>query len=155
MALALVSCGAKVAFLTPSHIDALLPFLAHVTAGPKGRNRFSVYCAAPTTDPAPQLRHLVCCGEALSAATVGRFYATFHSAAIHNLYGPTEGSMTWFPCPRGCEEVLIGKPISNTVVLVVDEDLKPVSPTLTLTLTLTLTPPSTGAPPYSSYAITE
>ena len=78
------------------------------------------------------LRHVVCCGEALSSATVARFYAQLagmgnRGVEIHNLYGPTEGSMTWHRCARTAgAEVLIGSPIDNTTVLLVDERMRPV-----------------------------
>ncbi|EOD33236.1 hypothetical protein EMIHUDRAFT_63439, partial [Emiliania huxleyi CCMP1516] len=74
-----------------------------------------------------KLRSVVCCGEALSAATVGRFHEALRGkATIDNVYGPTEGSMTHYRCPHGvASEPLIGRPISNTVVLVMDAELRP------------------------------
>ena len=90
----------SVAFLVPSHLDMLLPSL-HSTKT----------C---------HLRNVVCCGEVLLPLTVERFYAAaaakFRTATLHNLYGPTEGSMTHHVCKRGAAEVLIGGPIDNTTV---------------------------------------
>ena len=122
MANALSTIGVSVAFLTPSHFDAILPVLSASTASSGGVPAVcSQLCGGGSTkahrSPLPELRHVVCCGEALSASTVRRFYEVFTSAQIHNLYGPTEGSMTWFPCGRGCDEVHIGKAIGNTVVV--------------------------------------
>jgi non-ribosomal peptide synthetase component F len=81
-------------FLVPSHLNMLLPALRSV-------------------DGAWKLRHVVCCGEALLPSTVDAFYdavasrseqaATPASAAtrLHNVYGPTEASMTQHVCVRG------------------------------------------------------
>lgn len=73
------------------------------------------------------LRHIVLCGEALSVGTVRNFHARLgKTCELHNLYGPTEGSMTWFVVGAGCEDVLIGKPIENTAVVLVDPQYEPV-----------------------------
>ena len=66
---------------------------------------------------------------------------------VHNVYGPTEASMTWCACntpgwnnsvdgslcpahhrykvPLNAAEILIGSAISNTVVLLLDENMEP------------------------------
>jgi hypothetical protein len=120
MAAALVTSRAKVAFLTPSHVDALLPSLTGTDGGGASGGgccprRSRTDATSGLASGAPHLRHVVCCGEALAIATVTRFYDALISSELHNLYGPTEGSMTWFACPRGCVQMLVGKPISNTV----------------------------------------
>ena len=132
---ALVEAGATVVCLVPSHLAALLGAmeegLAHGTHG-----------ALRT------LRHVICCGEALSLSTVKLFHRAVLSATaltltnakdtqsgtgttkadceLHNLYGPTEGSMTHSRCLASDMAVSIGKPIGNTVVLLVDRDMRPV-----------------------------
>jgi len=135
--------AAHVAFLTPSHLTAIMGSLS-------GEGASCAHCcslvrprrAAPAgtrtrTLPAsrhgkggstalPGLHHAICCGEVLSIGTADRFHALLPSAELHNLYGPTEGSMTWFPVPQGTGEVLIGKPISNTTVLLLDPSRRPV-----------------------------
>jgi len=69
------------------------------------------------------LRHVIACGEVLSAETATAFAHVMPHASLHNLYGPTEGSMTWRTCqpddpPRA--DVLIGRPIDNTFVFLLD-----------------------------------
>ena len=60
---------------------------------------------------------------------MAKVYAAVPSGLeVHNVYGPTEGSMTWYRCPRGpLREVLIGCAVGNTTVLLLDEDLQPVA----------------------------
>ena len=106
----------QVLFLIPSHLDALLPHLAQRQRGWRGTGR----SAAST------LRHIVCCGEALRPETVRRTLGALPAGVrLHNLYGPTEGSMTWEPCddPQATE-VLIGHSIDDTVVVLLDENLQ-------------------------------
>jgi amino acid adenylation domain-containing protein len=85
------------------------------------------------TERLPSLEHIICCGEALQASVCQLFYAQQPTARLHNLYGPTEGSMTYFRCPvpdanhREIEyEVLIGRPIDNTSVFLLDDEQNPV-----------------------------
>ena len=153
----LVEHRVSVCFLIPSHVDALLDPLADAAAHagtclgkvlpsaclPSRRKGNDIAVAEASDGPstpgakpdataAVALRHVVCCGEALSSATVARFYAQMagmgnRGVEIHNLYGPTEGSMTWHRCARTAgAEVLIGSPIDNTTVLLVDERMRPV-----------------------------
>ena len=53
---------------------------------------------------------------------MAKVYAAVPSGLeVHNVYGPTEGSMTWYRCPRGpLREVLIGCAVGNTTVLLLD-----------------------------------
>ena len=153
----LVEHRVSVCFLIPSHVDAILDPLADAAAHagtclgkvlpsaclPSRRKGNAIAVAEASDGPstpgakpdataAVALRHVVCCGEALSSATVARFYAQMagmgnRGVEIHNLYGPTEGSMTWHRCARTAgAEVLIGSPIDNTTVLLVDERMRPV-----------------------------
>jgi non-ribosomal peptide synthetase component F len=88
-------------FLVPSHLDMLL----HVLRADKGPWR---------------LRHVICCGEALLPSTVDKFHEAVASRVVptdlHNVYGPTEASMTHHVCVQSAPEVLIGGPIDNTTV---------------------------------------
>ena len=116
LARSLVDHRAAVVFLIPSHLDALLPHLPQ----PFGR----LGCGRTRLT----LRHIVCCGEALRPETVARMHSRLHGRVqLHNLYGPTEGSMTWEKCedaqPR---EVLIGRSIDDTVVVLLDVHLRAV-----------------------------
>ena len=104
-ALAVAVAPCAVLFLVPSHLNMLLPSLRGVTRD-------------------LGLRHVVCCGEALLPRTVESFYATVAATArppqLHNVYGPTEASMTHQTCLRGTPEVLIGEPIHNTTIWLLD-----------------------------------
>ena len=79
----------------------------------------------------PDLRRVLVSGEALPAGLCRRFLDTC-GAALHNLYGPTEAAIdvsSW-ECPRPLagEAVPIGRPVDNTVLHVLDEQLRPVPP---------------------------
>jgi amino acid adenylation domain-containing protein/non-ribosomal peptide synthase protein (TIGR01720 family) len=75
------------------------------------------------------LRRVFCGGEALTPELQEKFFARM-DAELHNLYGPTETSIdaTFRTCtaeeePRG---VLIGRPISNIRVYLLNSQLEPV-----------------------------
>ncbi|WP_431873288.1 amino acid adenylation domain-containing protein [Amycolatopsis sacchari] len=81
--------------------------------------------------PLPALRHVFCSGEALSAA-LARQALDRWPAQLHNLYGPTEAAIdvTFWDVPPGLAPsgpVLIGHPVDNTVLAVID-DGAPVTP---------------------------
>lgn len=71
----------------------------------------------------PTLRHVICSGEALPVDTVNQF-CRLSDAEIHNLYGPTEASVdvTHWTCERvePGPTVPIGRPIANTITVVLD-----------------------------------
>ena len=73
------------------------------------------------------LRELICSGEALEPQVV-RECAAKLSARMHNLYGPTEVAVdvSFWECAANSDRVLIGRPISNTRLYVLDEWLEPV-----------------------------
>src|SRR5229473_444132 len=69
------------------------------------------------------LRQVICSGEALSANLVERFHLQY-VARLYNLYGPTEAAVdvTFWECPREKETstVVIGRPIANTKIYILD-----------------------------------
>ncbi|MEL7229944.1 MAG: amino acid adenylation domain-containing protein [Pseudomonadota bacterium] len=72
------------------------------------------------------IKKLFCSGEALPYATVQAFYGKANGVAeVHNLYGPTEAAVdvSYYHCPRdGADPVIpIGRPVTNTSLLVLDE----------------------------------
>jgi amino acid adenylation domain-containing protein len=75
------------------------------------------------------LRDVICSGEALSYDLQERFFSRL-DARLHNLYGPTEAAVdvTYWECQRGGKErvVPIGRPVANTQIHVLDEELRPV-----------------------------
>ena len=101
-ALAPLVAPCAVLFLVPSHLNMLLSSLKSV----------------PVADL--QLRHVVCCGEALLSSTADALLAEVAARGqglqLHNVYGPTEASMTHHVCLGSGAEVTIGGPIDNTTV---------------------------------------
>ncbi|WP_051287460.1 non-ribosomal peptide synthetase [Paenibacillus taiwanensis] len=93
-------------------------FLAHLEHNPQARNRLA------------SLRYVFTSGEALKAEHVERFkqLVTVHSnAALINLYGPTEAAIdvTYYECSQWEGTLVpIGKPIYNTELYVVNEQLQ-------------------------------
>jgi len=70
----------------------------------------------------PDLRDVLCCGEALPPEVVNEFYEKFPEARLHNLYGPTEATIfiTYWNCERNVKQVPIGRPVSNTECYILD-----------------------------------
>ncbi|KAJ8600341.1 hypothetical protein CTAYLR_000663 [Chrysophaeum taylorii] len=68
--------------------------------------------------------HVFSAGEALRGTHVKACGLLFPSAVVTNLYGPTEGDMTYFSVPKNWtgDVVPAGFPISNSQVLVLDGD---------------------------------
>jgi acyl carrier protein len=74
------------------------------------------------------IRYLFCSGEALGLAQVRKAHTLLPNAAVHNLYGPTEASidvLSYDCSAKDIAAVLIGRPISNTAVYVLDGNNKP------------------------------
>lgn len=76
------------------------------------------------------LKHVFCGGEALLPEVVRLFFKRF-SIKLHNLYGPTETtidatSITFKNAKSVTNAILIGKPINNTTVYVLDRYHAPV-----------------------------
>ena len=72
------------------------------------------------------IKYLFCSGEALGVSLVNRCKEVLPDIEIHNLYGPTEASIDVlsYECnEKGLERVLIGKPIDNMVVYILDKNL--------------------------------
>jgi amino acid adenylation domain-containing protein len=88
-----------------------------------------VFLEQTTLSDCPNLRLVVCSGEALSVDLQERFFARFN-AELHNLYGPTEASIdaTSWACERRSDlrSVPIGRPIANTQIYILDSHLQPV-----------------------------
>src|ERR1044072_4223718 len=69
-------------------------------------------------------------GEALAESLQDRFYERLSWAKLINLYGPTEAAIDgrYYVCERGRQrnKILIGRPISNVQLYVLDEEQQPV-----------------------------
>jgi amino acid adenylation domain-containing protein len=73
------------------------------------------------------LKRVMCSGEALSLELKDKFFFKF-DCELHDLYGPTEASVevTWWECRKdGLRTVPIGRPIANTRMYVLDEEMQP------------------------------
>lgn len=85
---------------------------------------------AGTSDlPLPDLRGIICSGEALEPATVRQTFQRFPKTEIHNLYGPTEASIdvTAWTCRKEDSkrsQIPIGYPIANTRILILNDSLQ-------------------------------
>ncbi|OUL24268.1 hypothetical protein BV372_28980, partial [Nostoc sp. T09] len=77
------------------------------------------------------LRHVTSGGEALSIELVERFFERLKlDNVLVNCYGPTEAAIdaTFWRCQSGTDYIFapIGRPIANTQIHILDEDLQPV-----------------------------
>ncbi|MEH2114379.1 amino acid adenylation domain-containing protein [Nostoc sp.] len=75
------------------------------------------------------LKRVICSGEALPKELQESFFACL-GCQLHNLYGPTEAAIdvTFWECQpeSNLKTVPIGRPISNTQIYILDQNLQPV-----------------------------
>ncbi|WP_136669438.1 amino acid adenylation domain-containing protein, partial [Flavobacterium sp. H122] len=88
-----------------------------------------IYLQTANHDTCQSLKHIVCSGEELPVETVKSCKLSYPQTRIHNLYGPTEAAidvtaidLTEVDVEK--EGVSIGKPIANTRIYIVDENLQ-------------------------------
>jgi amino acid adenylation domain-containing protein len=88
-----------------------------------------IFLGEPDLARCTTLRYVFCSGEALSVDLQQRYFAHLH-AELHNLYGPTEAAIdvTAWACTAdsALNTVPIGSPISNTQIILLDQDGVPV-----------------------------
>jgi len=86
-------------------------------------NAFASYCKLENRTEFPGLRYVMCSGESLKAQYVQQYYEAFSTPGkLINLYGPTEATVDVTSYECGPErDVLIGKPIDNIRLYIVDE----------------------------------
>jgi len=88
-----------------------------------------IFLLAKDVEKCTSLRQVVCSGEALTIELQKRFFAKL-DAELHNLYGPTEAAVdvTYWECRResGLSTVPIGRPVANTQIYVLDDNMQPV-----------------------------
>lgn len=67
-------------------------------------------------------REIVTCGEALNPSLAQKMFSRFHHCSLTNLYGPTEGEMTYWDVPNGRSilRVSAGAPIHGSKVVLAD-----------------------------------
>ncbi|HEX7865265.1 MAG TPA: amino acid adenylation domain-containing protein [Variovorax sp.] len=76
-----------------------------------------------------KLKHIICGGEAMPAATQKEALQRLSGATLQNLYGPTETTIhvtQWTCRDDGSSQVPIGRPISDTQAYVLDGSLNEV-----------------------------
>lgn len=73
------------------------------------------------------LKRVLCSGEELSLRQVSLFRDKLDHAELHNLYGPTEAAIdvSCWTVPAKPEKISIGKPVANTSIYILDEQLEP------------------------------
>lgn len=76
------------------------------------------------------LRLVVCSGEAMTPALVQKFFDRLGptGAELYNLYGPTEAAVdvTYWRCVPDMEGLVpIGRPVSNTTIHILDDEMSP------------------------------
>ncbi|MEM9087119.1 MAG: amino acid adenylation domain-containing protein [Cyanobacteria bacterium P01_F01_bin.53] len=88
----------------------------------------AAFLEAPEVNNCKTLQHVICSGEALPPALKEEFFQKLPSTQLHNLYGPTEAAIdvTAWRCHPGSDVVPIGRPIANTQIHLLDNDLNPV-----------------------------
>lgn len=87
------------------------------------------FLAQPAASAIRSLRQVFCSGEALPAS-LARNVLDRWPVRVHNLYGPTEAAIdvTYWDVPADLDpsaDVLIGNPVDNTVLAVVDDEGQP------------------------------
>ncbi|MEM9291842.1 MAG: amino acid adenylation domain-containing protein [Acidobacteriota bacterium] len=110
--------------VVPSLLRAMLDYGDAADAALRGaRSSSRMPALGGGLDCCPKLRMMFCGGEPLDADLVERFHVTSR-AQLHNLYGPTEGTIhaaTWAADRVLTDRVIpIGRPIANGQAYVVD-----------------------------------
>ncbi len=89
----------------------------------------SVFLETVDLGGAGSLVRVICSGEELSPSLRDRFFDATPHASLTNLYGPTEAAVdvSWWACSRDdrARRVPIGRPVANTRLYVLDEELRP------------------------------
>ncbi|CAJ1363949.1 unnamed protein product, partial [Effrenium voratum] len=67
-------------------------------------------------------REVITCGEALNPGLAQKMFSRFHHSTLTNLYGPTEGEMTYWDVPHGSalHRVSAGAPMEGSKVVLAD-----------------------------------
>jgi amino acid adenylation domain-containing protein len=89
-----------------------------------------IFLDEPGLEKCRSLKCVIASGEALAFDLQQRFFSRLAWAQLHNLYGPTETAVdvTAWACDAAATRrtVPIGRPISNTQIHLLDENLDPV-----------------------------
>lgn len=82
--------------------------------------------SAGTVDKLTSLLRIITSGEELPLASVKKHHLMLPTTELHNLYGPTEASVdvTFFKTTPLTEKVLIGQPVWNTRIYILDSQFR-------------------------------
>ncbi|MFD0635294.1 amino acid adenylation domain-containing protein [Catenulispora yoronensis] len=89
------------------------------------------FLAEPAAAECHALRQIHCGGEPMPPSIPARVAAVLGDCPVHNLYGPTETAVEvthWLCDPLNIGRVPVGRPVPNTAVYVLDDDLLPAAP---------------------------
>ncbi|WP_143569897.1 non-ribosomal peptide synthetase, partial [Tenacibaculum agarivorans] len=123
-------CGSKLVFAKPEgHKDAryLKEIIEQhsITTMHFVPSMLRVFLEEISAGDCSSLQRIICSGEALQVDHVQSFNEKFTEVELHNLYGPTEAAIDvsyWqVPLDRAIKNVLIGSPVANTSLYVVDD----------------------------------
>ncbi|MGK7886280.1 MAG: amino acid adenylation domain-containing protein, partial [Crocosphaera sp.] len=88
-----------------------------------------IFIEEPDVTNCTSLKRVICSGEALPYDLQERFFARLN-CELHNLYGPTEAAIdvSYWQCqPHSpLKKVPIGRPVANTQLYILNQNLKPV-----------------------------
>jgi amino acid adenylation domain-containing protein len=127
--------GAKLVFAKPGgHTDTA--YLKAVIADQKITlvhfvpSMLGVFLADLNPGDCKGLKNVSCSGEALSPSIANLFKEKLKGTVLHNLYGPTEAGIevSYWTMPNtetSIERVPIGKPIANTSLYILNQQLQP------------------------------
>jgi amino acid adenylation domain-containing protein len=89
-----------------------------------------MFLATRKSGTCESLRYVFCGGEAMPLHVQRDFFKQFPAVGLHNIYGPTEATIdvTWWDCEKNSERrsVPIGRPLPNTTIHLLDEELREV-----------------------------
>lgn len=129
--------GARLVLARPGgHMDPLyladLMTQERITVAHFVPTMLRLFLDASGTDLPPSVRLLFFSGEALPADLAQRVVTQWPNAQAYNYYGPTECAVdvSYWDCSQLLQtgRVLIGNPLANTRLYILDEQLHPVAP---------------------------
>jgi len=128
-------CGARIVLPEPEgHKDPQLLYQVirdyKVTIAHFVPTMMNAFLSSVDISQCSSLRLVVNGGEEMSKELSDKFFASGTDCAYHNLYGPTEAAIesSFWHCDAasGLDFVPIGKPIANTQLLILDDQMQPV-----------------------------
>ncbi|MEP6556784.1 MAG: amino acid adenylation domain-containing protein, partial [Ferruginibacter sp.] len=124
--------GSKLVFAKPGgHRDAdYLQKIIHdekVTIIHFVPSMLGVFLSTINAGDCPELKQVICSGEALKPSQANLFIEKLATAKLHNLYGPTEAAVdvtcwTLGDFDTEIKQIPIGKPVANTAIYILDKD---------------------------------